>query len=480
MDYKSVQNRFFAFRLSIAVTLGIGSILALTLIPRPPRISAIPGVTVTFRYQAPDRRLSAREIQREDSPWRNLPEDALTVHSQCAYVAVSISNSTAEDRSFIVSNHTRNYLTALLVPSDRGAVQRYRQGDPVPSSESPLRHFRPAFPVQVAAGQTSVFYLEYLNERGIVLDPAVNDSADWFTHAAQERDIATLVAGLLVSVLLLNLLGGLLLERGALLRLAFLVFSLTFFFLRQSRLLLQLVDPLPYAEWLYPLSIGLELVSAHLYFGFLMGPNFRWWQHTAYRALSAATVGIVGISFFFQTYTMADVLNVLALITLFIVLIGVFRALRNRDVPVLLTMLALGPWIGLMAAEVVIIYIVPRQVFLADYRQAFGMVLSLILATITEFRAAEHALSEDREETLRQRDEARRSAERCITSTGERVRLARSSMAAEAYPGLEGIAAAAAALAREHTDPGVVAASRLIIGETETLQRHLRRKAEAE
>ncbi len=480
MDYKSVQNRFFAFRLAVVVALGIGAILAVTLIPRPPLVGFVPGVTVTLRYQAPDRRLSAREILREDSPWRSLSNEALTVHSQCAYVAVSISNSTAEDQSFIVSNNTRNYLTSLLVPSDRGAVQKFRQGDPVPSGESPLKHFRPAFPVQVAAGQTSVFYLEYLNERGIVLDPAVSDSADWFNHAAQERDIATLVAGLLFCVLLVNLIGGLLLERGALLRLAFLVFSLTFFFLRQSRLLLVLADPLPYAEWLYPLSIGLELVSAHLYFGYLMGPNFRWWQHAAYRALSAATAGIVGVSFFFQTYTMADVLNVLALITLLIVLIGVFRAFRNRDVPVLLTMLALGPWIGLMATEVVVIYIVPRQVFLADYRQAFGMVLSLILATIAEFRAAEHSLSAGREELLRQRDEARRSAERCISSTGERVRHARAAMAAEAGPGLEGIAAAAAALEREHADPGVVAASRLIISETETLQRHLRRKADAE
>lgn len=459
--------------LSLAAATGFIAILAITTLPPPNPERPVPGIGARFEYATAERRLSAIEIDEKTVPWRALDSPVLTVHGQFAYVMVTVANDSPEGRSLIIHNRTRNYFTALLLPTDRGAEIKYKQGDPVPAGQSPLRHTRAAFPVQVASGETKTFFLEYMNERDIVIDPAVSDSSDWFSRAGLERDIATLVASSMFGIVLVNLVAGLLLGRLELLRVAFLMFSLLLFFLRQSRLFLLLIDPLAYAAWFYPFCIGLELVSAHIFFGFLMGPNFRPWQHLSYRLLTALTVAIVGVSFFFEPFTMADILNLFALITLMIVLIGVYHALRSRDAHVLQTMLAFAPWIGLMASEVILNYISPRQIFLADFRQAFGMILSFILVTATSMHGSETEGSDELARVVTERDAALRNVERCLAEMGENRARERARIASECLLPLDGIVASAAALGREHTDPGVVSASRMIAEEASSVRRLL-------
>lgn len=455
----------FTAMLSGASVVGIAVILAVTLIPSPEPVQGPQGIGVTLSMDVPDHRLSSAELIDPTRAWTPLRDASVTAHSQYAYVQMEIANTGNEDRSLVIQNDTRNYFTALLARDGMRFKTRYRQGDPVPSGESPLRHIRAAFPVTLRAGESETFILEYMNERDIVIDPVVRDSSDWFTAAGSERDMVTFIAASVLCLTLLNLIAGIMLFRPELVRMSFLTFSLLFFFIRQSRLLLILCDPLPYAPWLFPLSIGFELVSAHIYFGYMMGKNFMPWQQWSYRILSILTVVLVTVSFFFAAFTVADILNVLAMITLVIVLVGVMNALRRRDIPVLQTMLAFAPWISMMAVEIVVIYVKPRQIYLADYRQAFGMLLSLILVTIANVRNREYESARRIEQLSAELSDSKRNVERGIEAERKGRETVRSALASDCEPSLAGIFAAAGTLQREYSEPGVVAATEVIVSE---------------
>ncbi len=460
----------FTAMLAAASVVGMAAILAVTLLPSPAPVRAVPGVTASFSLSVSDHQLSSSELLDPDRKWRELQNDTQIEESQFAYVTVALSNGGIEDRSLVIQNATRNFYTVFLEKSGHELRTKYRQGDPVPARESPLRHTRAAFPVMLRSGAAATYVLEYVNERDVVIDPEVLDSADWAYRAGRERDIGNLIASAVMCLALLNLIAGITLYRGELVRLSFLAFSILFFFLRQTRLLLLILNSVAYAEWLYPLSIGLELVSAHLFFGFLMGKNFSPWQHASYRVLAALSAVLVGVSFFFQPYTMADILNVLALVTLIIVLVGVYHAARNRDRAVLRTMLAFAPWLAMMAVEIVIIYVHPRAVFLAEYRQAFGMLLTVLLVTVTGMYRRDCLDGKERETLIEERDEAARKAERCLKEANGAERRVRSRIAADCALPLDEIVATALALGREHPDPGVASASRLIASEASNVK----------
>ncbi len=445
--------------------LGIAVILAVTLIPSPVPSKPIPGLGVSVEYSVSDHRLSSAELTDNARVWRSLDGAPLTVPSQYAYARFSLTNAGDSDMALIVQNDTRNYYTSFLSFDGRVYTTRFRQGDPVPSGESPLRHIRAAFPVSLPPGTSTQFVLEYMNERDIVVDPDVREATQWFTEAGIERDIVIFISASVLCLTLMNLIAGLALFRPELVRMSFLTFSLLFFFARQSRLLLVIFSSQAYAPWLYPLSIAFELVSAHIFFGYLMGENFRPWQRWAYRILSALTVFLTAVSFFGAAYTVADVLNVFAMITLLIVLVGVLTAARRRDAAVLQIMLAFAPWILTMAVEIVIIYIKPRQIFLADYRQAFGMLFSLILVTVTSIRTREREAGERILRLGAELAEARRCQEANEGKIREERVKYRSRLAADCEAPLVGIFAAVGTLQREYSDPGVVAAADLIVTE---------------
>lgn len=461
------MRRFHRFPVMLTGTAlaGIVAILAVTTLPSPVPARSVPALDLAMSMSVSDRQLSSAELVAPGRNWEVLGDAPVTAHAQYAYVRMVLENTGSEDLSLVIQNDTRNYYTALLAFNGREYIARYRQGDPVPAKESPLRHIRAAFPVTLRSGGSDTFILEYMNERDIVLDPDVRSAAEWFSLAGAERDIVLLISASVLCLILINLIAGLSLFRPELIRMSFLSFSLLFFFARQSRLLLLLINPLPYTNWLFPLSIGFELVSAHVFFGALMGKNFLPWQHWAYRILSGLTVALVIASFFGAAYTIGDILNVLAMITLLIVVIGVLNALRNHDYGVLQIMLAFAPWILMMAVEIVIIYIKPRQIFLADYRQAFGMLFSLILVTVTSIRNREREGNENMERLTAELAEAKRGIQRDELAVREDRARYRARLAADCETPLAGIFAAIGTLQREYSDPGVIAAADVIVTE---------------
>jgi len=431
------------------------------------------GVSVSYRVAGSDFRRSSLELSKPGADFRALEDGGGALPQPFGYLWIDLRNTRDADVQLVLSNSDRNYYTELLEPHRSGAVALYRQGDTVPVSDTPLRYYRTAFPLSVPAGGRASFVVEFHGPRGVSISPWIAESSAWFARAASRNGLFGVASGAVLVLLVLEIATGFLFAGRIDSAFVFFASSVFFFFLRQSRLLLFVLDPLTYPDWLFPVSIALNLSSATLLILSVFG---RWvsapQRRAAFAFMSAAAV-CAAVSLFAVPYLVADILNSLsALLLLFAAAVGIqaFRAGARRE---FLYASSFLPWVSVMIRDIAVgLLSLPRSEY-EDYLQVFGLIAALSLASIASrfnrIRSLERRVSDSADETRRLRIDVREqyaslSAVRENLIGRLRQRLRRP---------LEAIAASAVMLERECADPRTAGVCALIVEEADTLRREL-------
>ncbi|MBU1079663.1 MAG: hypothetical protein KKB59_04170, partial [Spirochaetes bacterium] len=462
---------------TFALTLTIGAaattllIAAATVVGREHPAAPPPGLSIVLKYAAGDTRRTSMQLRELDDSYAELAGAGVSTNANYAYLWIRAENSTLRDIEAVFANRTRNYYTEILEPMPLGARILHRQGDIVPVSESPMRHHRTAFPIIAPAGKAVEFVVEYHGPRGIVIDPVVLGTADYLSFALSERSMGSLVSGALFCLLFFNTASGLMLGKKYFFAIAAFIAALSFFYLRQSRLLMLIIDPLFYPEWLFPLTISLNLASAMAFSRSVFGRRMTGLETWTIRGIVVAAVLLTAAGAALAPYAIADILNLLSIVALCATLPSVYRSYAAGEKEPIWLFISFSPWIAMMLMDILTGFLGRRASPLGEYRHAFSLVASLFLLSITlqkmqglaaEARAKAATLEMERMRT--NMDGRLGSLSELRTALLERIdhRLRQP---------LDGIIASARLLERSYAVPRVAAASRLIVDEATELKR---------
>jgi signal transduction histidine kinase len=457
-------------RLLAAALMSTVLILTITIVDRPSVVTGVPDIDSVYLLSTGEARRTALNLRSADVSFTPLAQHRTLVDSRYAYLWIRLVNHGLSPASVVIANQTRNYYTELVAPHPTGAITLFMQGDTVPVSQTPFRHHRAAFPVLLEPGATAEFVIEYHGPRGIVVDPLLLTPAHFISGALYERSLIAFLAGCFVAILVWLLAMAIRRRKAYMLSAVAFVSALFLFSLRQSRVLLLFIDPWVYPEWLFPFTIGLNILVAIDFSSRLMGRYSNLWQRRALQGLALAVVALMAAGFIAQPYQMADLLNLLGLVVLVLVFSLAFKAFRAGDDDVPLVGSAFIPWIATMVADIITGFSGQRGTMLMENRQAFGLLTSLFLLTVAlEMMYGRHL-------TIAGPD--------MVTPSGPGPTKSRASMAPvdsiehatiqgmvhQMRQVLYGISASARLLERRFQDPGIVAAANVIISDTGVLE----------
>ncbi|GAB6088944.1 ATP-binding protein [Spirochaeta dissipatitropha] len=461
---------FYVFGISITVTL---LLLALIMTSRPEIAVESPGLDIKMHISESNLRRLSLDIRQVDRNYRIFDQKEVSSSARFVYLWLNISNTSPLDRTIYFVNDGRNYYTELLRPAAGGGVTVYRHGDIVASSDYVIKDTRAAFPITIPAGSSVERVVEYHGPRSILVKPQIWEPGAYMNRMLRHRGVLGGVSGAVLVLILINLTAGWIYRSLTYLASAAFSFSVYFFFLRQSRLLLLYFDNLIYPEYLFPLSIFLNLLTA----GFLVYVLFRKYMTTFIRLSFSFLLGFgllfSSLAFWMLPYFFADMLNLLALPFLLLVVLLAYYAMKDRDVEVLWISFTAIPWISMMFLDIISSVYGLRSSGLVQYRQilgltAFVLMLSLLLQYIGYRRnrdIAENAADET--EKIR--------AEYSIQSAslGNLQTAILKEISHQLHLPLESIIASARILGRSFNDPKVIAASQVIRNEAESLIHHV-------
>ncbi len=451
-------------------------IFALGLKGREPRMSDVASFSCQFWLAPEDLQRSSLNLRAKDDSYAPFVESRTTVSQQFAYLWISIRNDSDSQQSIVFTNTSYNYTTEMLRPDKLGATTMFRQGDTVPISTLPIRHYRVAFPVAVPPRSTVDLVVEYYGPRGIVVDPVILTPAEFFSKGVRDRATLGTVYGAISALLLLNLFAWLLEKQLSFISFSFFIICITFFSLRQNRILLLLIDPLAYPEWLFPVSIGLNIVGGMVFAWDILREHLTKLQRYLILGVGASAVGLSILSIFTAPYPIADTLNLLTLAALPALIIGAIRGIRSGDTVISWFLISLIPWFSMMVLDILSGFLNIRISEDALYRQLFGLAATLLLVTI----ALLHNRKESRMWNYMRPDppELRSVLSETENQLTSLERLRKSlflQLSHQVQQPLDGIIASATILGKSFADPGVAAASQIIIDETLELK-HLMQK----
>lgn len=427
-------------------------------------------LSVQYSYIIPSKRLSSLELKVIGEDWKELNGRRLTMRNSVAYVGISITNESTSEKNVIIYNRGYNFYTELLKPQSMGAVTLGRHGDIVPISESPLKHYKAAFPVLVPAGSATSYILEYQGPRGIVIAPGVNTFETWFPFAVREREVGAALCGVILFFVLYTFFSNLFLKRKNVFTAAFFILSLLFFYLRQSRLLLFVIDPYTYPPWLLPLSIALNVITGMLFANGITRSFLKSWQKIAVRVVIGTGIFLACISFFFMPYLISDLLKLLALVSLGVLFPAFIRSYRKKDVPIILISLIFLPWIIMMIIDILVGYVGNYHGILQQFYQPLALVVLLFLLAITN----QYVYSRQKEREIKKiklREKKRMSEAAQVLGSHATLRTSvLHHFVHQLFLHLDAVETGIRILERNYSDPSVIAVSRIIASETHEIR----------
>jgi signal transduction histidine kinase len=364
---------------ALAVT-GLGFLISNFRIQIPS--AGLPGVEMDSAVWSGSRQLHALELREPQGSFVPGAVGRKTTKDKFAYLWLRLENRSDRAVNGVVASQSRNYYTGFLAIGSAGALSVYEHGDTIPASRYPFRYYRAAFPLTLDPGETRVFVLEYHGPRGLVVDPVLMETPDFFAIAIRERTFMAFASGCFVFVVILLIAKGLVLGMPVMYGAAFFVAAVFFFFLRQSRALLMLLDPWIYPEWIFPASIALNLVAALVFAMMLLGKHCRLWHRWSFIVLATMVSGCVILSFFVNPYEIADILNLLAFPVLGLIVILAWRALKAGDHAVILIALAFVPWVVMMVQDILSGLTATKLGSMQEYQQLVGLAGSMVLLAV--------------------------------------------------------------------------------------------------
>lgn len=466
---ESENHKHFLKRLAVACVLA-GLAVFLISLESPGRMAFDNhAVSAVCYWIASDTEIPSLALVADDLEWKPFPGKPISTGMSYVYVRVDLKNRDHFDREMILYNNARNYQTSLLKPVEKGAVLLYRHGDRIPLSESPVQHYRAAFPVIVPAGAETHYILEFFGSRGLLVDPGIYSASVWLSRNMSERGLLSFAVGGLIILVLLNLILSVLLGGRYFFSTALFLFSLSFFYLRQSRLLMLVIDPLAYPDWLFPVSIAMNCATGMFFFTSLFPPGYTGWERKAARVLMVSALILGVFPFFHNPFVMSDILNAFSVLILPPVFYYTIVSALKGYFPPLMVVGSLSPWIFLMVLDVVIAQFGLRQTYSADFRLWAGLVVSLVLLFVSRVYLYSRAVLDT--VSLRQ-DQAGGTAVSDRTAK-QLVSINTSSMERFFYrfhQPLDSIIASARIMEKEYADPGIMAVARIIVGEAEKIK----------
>ncbi len=415
-------------------------------------------------------RLSARDlmtVQLDRRPWNGLEYHTTKAY---LYAFISFENRGESPHTIVLGNHSRNYYQELLSPHPFGAITLYTQGDTVPVSSSPIKHHRMAFPLTVHPDERSDYILELHGPRGILFNPDIQSWQGFMDRAVRERGLIAAIFAICLLSIMLDLSLALSLRRRRYLILAVMALALTLFSTRQSRYLLLLIDPLAYPEWLYPLTIALNLSSVILYISNIVRRDILLWQKNVLTGILVITGVFALLSLALRPYLMADILNITSLVA-FAFILGISLPVFIRRKRLLLAIpVVFLPWVATMIADILAGMLAIRLQGYAEYRQFFGLAASLFLLPLAHLNEYLEEQRQERETLSSRLEHARNENARRIAALASIKDVMLRDLAHDLHQSLDTITACARILSRKYHDPAIDANCQVILDEADIVK----------
>lgn len=466
---ESTNHKHFLKKLAVACILAGVAVFLISLESPGETSFDNHAVSAVCYWVASDTEIPSLALVADDLKWKPFPGKPISTGMTYVYVRVDLRNRDHFDREMILYNKARNYQTSLLKPVEKGAVLLYRHGDRIPLSNSPVKHYQAAFPVIVPAGTDTRYIMEFFGHRGLLVDPGIYSASVWLSRNMSERGLLSFAVGGLILLVLLNLILSVLLGGRYFFSTALFLFSLSFFYLRQSRLLMLVIDPLAYPDWLFPFSIAMNCATGMFFFTTLFPAGYTGWEKKAAHTLMISAMILGMFPFFYNPFVMSDVLNAFSVLILPPVFYYTIVSALKGYFPPLMVVGALSPWIFLMVLDVVIAQFGLRQTYSADFRLWAGLVVSLVLLFVSRVylysRAVLDTVSLNTGKTGEPAVAARTAKQLVSINTSNMERFFY-----RFHQPLDSIIASARIMEKEYADPGIMAVARIIVGEAEKIK----------
>lgn len=426
-------------------------------------------VSTVCYWVSSDTEIPSLDLISENLDWKVYTGKPMKTGKTYVYVRFVLHNRDSVDREMMLYNNARNYQTTLLQPVGKSAVVLYRHGDRIALSNSPVKHYRAAFPVIIPSGSDARYYMEIFGHRGLLVDPGINSASIWFAQNMSERGLLSFAIGGLIILVLLNLILSVLLGSRYFFSTALFLFSLTFFYLRQSHLLMVVIDPLAYPDWLHAFSIAMDCATGMFFFTTLFPPGYTGWEKKAAYILMVSAIFLGIFPFFYDPFVMADIVNAFSVLILPPVFYYTIVSALRGYYPPLMVVGSLSPWLFLMVLDVVLGQFALRQTSSAEFRLWGGLVVSLLLLFVARvYLYSRSVLDSNSSRPVEPEDPdvlSRTAAQLALINTNSTERFFY-----RFHQPLDSIIASARIMEKEYADPGIMAVAQIIIGEAERIK----------
>ena len=432
--------------------------------------SGVAGIGIEAKWLATDQRLSRMELASGPSGAGRSDSKDIDTRKRFLYVWLSLYNTTSTGITVILHDRSRNYSTELLESRPDDIVRLYRHGDIIPASEYPIRHHRAAFPLTLPSGSESKYIVEYSGPKGIHSDLEISSLEKYIDIAAKERALGGIIAGIFLSLILFNLLSGIIERSVPIVSIAAFTSSIFFFHLRQSRILLLLIDPWAYPEWLYPLTITSNIVFASLLGLQLLRGYLRPVQIGGILGIAGLSIAGTGVAAFTVPYLVADILNLLALAVLFLFFVSIVEGIRSRDRKVVWITISFVPWIAAAIVDILIGWSGVRMTGVLNHLHVFGLLFHLVILTLflQAFRVSRQRSIAEKTVDSRQLD----GNENTLPDAAQRVRVEMIRRTAKDLRApLDALITTTGMLLQESTEPRLTASLSMIEEDAQALKR---------
>ncbi len=426
-------------------------------------------VSAVRYWVSSDTQIPSLDLISGNLDWKPFTGKPIRTGKTYVYVRFDLHNRDSVDREMILYNNARNYQTTLLQPAGKGAVVLYRHGDRIALSNSPVKHYRAAFPVIVPSDTDTRYYMEVFGYRGLLVDPGISSTSIWFARNMSERGLLSFAIGGLILLVLLNLIFSALMGSHYFFSTALFCFSLTFFYLRQSHLLMVVIDPLTYPDWLHAFSVAMDCATGMFFFTSLFPPGYTGWEKKAAYILMISAIFLGILPFFFNPFVMTDIVNAFSVLILIPVFYYTIVSALRRYYPPLMVVGSLSPWIFLMILDVVLGQFALRQTSSQDFRLWGGLVVSLLLLFVARVYLYLHAVLDSNSSRPADTEDpgalSRTASQLALINTNSTERFFY-----RFHQPLDSIIASARIMEKEYADPGIMAVAQIIIGEAERIK----------
>lgn len=422
-------------------------------------------------------RKSATQLADRDGAYQELSADSFSTSSLYAYLWIEIQNNQDRERSMMFANRNSNYYTELLAPKPSGAVTMFRHGDIVPTYQTPVRSLNAAFPLSVPGKSTRTVVVEFHGPRGILITPELLGVTEFTNRTVTERSLIGGITGSFLTLVIISILGGILLRERVFFVIAAFDTSVFLFFLRQSRALLLYFDTLVYPEWLFPLTIFLNMAGAYLLAEGLFSRELPKSIRYFLRSMLGIGLVLVVISGFMIPYQIADILNLLSILMLLSLGFPIALVIRKRDVERIWIILTFVPWIVMMVLDILSGLGGLREPAFLKYRQIFGLLAHMFLGSSVLLNSIWLRFQRSVKQAQSEVERLRSQADQELLS----LQGLSQSMVFELHNQLrrpvESIIATARILNRKFTNPQITAATQVIADEAIALKHQIQQTA---